>query len=136
MSHNWSFFVDVYPLMPCMEELYTRYIFNIPFNCKFIATSCQILCGDGLYVATIKLKKIMSHLVMQLMISYQMNGLQENYGHQRQRTQVINQRQVLLQEQFCYSMLQQICQSYDQQPYFQEYNLKRNIDCNLCSKLQ
>ena len=29
----------------------------MPFNYKFIATFCQILWGDGLYVATIKLKK-------------------------------------------------------------------------------
>ena len=117
------------------DYLYTRFIFNIPFNYKHIATSCQILCGDGLYVVTIKLNKTSSHLVMQLMISCQVNGYQENYGHQRRRIQVISQRQFSLQEEFCYRMLQQVCQSYDQQLYLQESNLKRNIDCNFCSKL-
>ena len=104
--------------------------------CKFIAAPCQILCGDGLYVVTLKLTKTRSHLVMQLMISYQENGYQENYGHQRQIIYAISQRQFLLQEEFCYRKLQQVGHSYDQQLYIEKSNLKQGVDCNFCSKLQ
>ena len=83
-----------------------------------------------------KLKNRRYLLVIQLLISYQVYGHQENQDHQGQGIWKISQRQFLLREEFCYRMLQQLCQSNNQQRYFQNSGLKQNDDCNFCSKFQ
>ena len=83
----------------------------------------QFYCLKTLYTTS---------LVMQLLISYQVNSQQENYRYQAiRRIQAISQRQFLLEEEFC-----RIIYSRYVSHMANSYNLKRNVDCNFCSKLQ
>ena len=70
------------------------YLQQLQFICKFIATPCQILGGDGLYICkSCHSKGLLNKrsLAMQLQRSYQVNGQQENYGYPNQRIQAISQ---------------------------------------------
>ena len=101
------------PIRCLKDQLYTRSIFNNYRSiCKFTATPCQTLRGD------VKLRKMKS-FVVQLRLSYQVNGPQKYYGHHRHEY-----RQLARESCLCRNI------------YFQKYNLKQNVYCNFCSKLQ
>ena len=77
------------------------YIQQSQFIFKFIATPGQILSGDGIYIIKSCHSKVKKNKVPCCAFLDKLLGQQENYRHQRQRIQVISQRQFLLQEEFC-----------------------------------
>ena len=90
------------------------------------------LCGDGVNICKkllVKLRKTRS-LVIHLLISYQLNDHQENYGNQRLKIQVIRDSS-LCKKNFVARMLHEVCQSHDQKLYFTNSKFKPNVDCNL-----
>ena len=84
--HNCQF-LWMSDLLRCLkDQLYERLIFS---NCRsfvnsllHLVRSCMVMVFTYKKVATVKLRKPRS-LVMQLRISYLVNGHQENYDHHR-----------------------------------------------------
>ena len=65
------------------DQLYTTVGFIFNNYSSFVNLLLPlILCGDGVYAYKIKKKW---SLVMQLLISYQLNGYQENFNNQRNK---------------------------------------------------
>ena len=128
------------PISRLKDQLYARFIFNNyrPFVNSLLATPCQILFGDGVYIckrcqSEVKKNKVPCHAV-----AYKLLGEWSPRELRPLKTsfQAISQRQLLLLERFLSRIIQQVFQSQDQQLYFQKSNLKRNVDSNFCSKLQ
>ena len=121
-----------------MQHCYARFIFNYRSfvnSLLQLVRSYVVMVFTHVKVATVKLKKnkVPCHAV-----AYKLLGEQSSreLRPSQTRIQAISWRQFLLLEISCSIIIQQVCQSHDQQLYFRKSTLKRNIDCNFCSKLQ
>ena len=132
--HNWLFF-------KLLDQLYVRFIFHdykLQVISKFIVIPCQTLCGDAVYICKSCSSKVKKYKVNCHVVAFKLLGewsLRELRSLQT-RIQAISYRQFLLLERFYSRIIEQICQSHDQQLYFRKSNLKQNVDCNVCCKLQ
>ena len=132
--HNWLFF-------KLLDQLYVRFIFHdykLQVISKFIVIPCQTLCGDAVHICKSCSSKVKKYKVNCHVVAFKLLGewsLRELRSLQT-RIQAISYRQFLLLERFYSRIIEQICQSHDQQLYFRKSNLKQNVDCNVCCKLQ
>ena len=95
-------------------------------------------CGDAVHICKSCSSKVKKYKVNCHVVAFKLLGewsLRELRSLQT-RIQAISYRQFLLLERFYSRIIEQICQSHDQQLYFRKSNLKQNVDCNVCCKLQ
>ena len=141
--HNWLFY-------KVLDQLYVRFIFNdykLQVISKFIAIPCQTLCGDAVYICKSCYSKVKKYKVDCHVVAFKLLGewSSRELRSLQTRIQEISQflgsssslgNQFLLLERFYSRIIEQICQSHDQQLYFRKSNLKQNVDYNFCRKLQ
>ena len=127
-------FLDMWPQKVLERSvIYQVYLKQLQTICKFTASPCQILCRDGVYICKSCYNKVKKNKVPCRAVAYKSLGelSPEELLPSQTRIKAIRLEIFLAARKTLFQS-----QSHDQRLYFHKPNLKRNVDCNFCSKVQ